>query len=429
MDAGAIDEVDEDGLANIDVSSVALCDAASRGDTAALRLIKEAGGDVNLGDYDRRTALHLAASDGLLAVAKFLIDELNADHSPLDRWKATPLDDAKRQQHPEMVSYLLEQGALRGKVDCSPERICDAAAKGDMSALHDIKDAGGDVDAGDYDKRTAMHLAAAEGLLEMVIFLMDELGANHSPVDRWGGTPLDDALRHNHSRVVELLVRRGAERGTNPLASLDISSTALCNAASKGDIEGLRKIQEAGGDINLPDYDKRTAIHLAASEGILAVVQALVEELSAHVSPVDRWHGTPLDDAERHGHGAVAEYLLSKGATRAIKGGGASSAPPLDMSANAVCSAAFSGSVAALKKIVAGGGSLSGGNFDQRTAMHLAASGGHYDTVAFLLGEGVDPSPRDRWGHTPLDDATRHGHADVGALLLERGLENEILQP
>lgn len=107
MDAGAIDEVDEDGLANIDVSSVALCDAASRGDTAALRLIKEAGGDVNLGDYDRRTALHLAASDGLLAVAKFLIDELNADHSPLDRWKATPLDDAKRQQHPEMVSYVM----------------------------------------------------------------------------------------------------------------------------------------------------------------------------------------------------------------------------------------------------------------------------------------------------------------------------------
>ena len=51
------------------------------------------------------------------------------------------------------------------------------------------------------DKRTAMHLAASEGMLEVVRALVEDLGANHSPVDRWGGTPLDDALRGGHSEV------------------------------------------------------------------------------------------------------------------------------------------------------------------------------------------------------------------------------------
>ena len=45
------------------------------------------------------------------------------------------------------------------------------------------------IDQGDYDKRTALHLAASEGLLPVVTALIDELGASLSLVDRWGGTP------------------------------------------------------------------------------------------------------------------------------------------------------------------------------------------------------------------------------------------------
>ena len=34
----------------------------------------------------------------------------------------------------------------------------------------------------------------------------------------------------------------------------------------------------------------------------------------ANASPTDRWRGTPLDDATRHGHAAVVEFLTSRGA-------------------------------------------------------------------------------------------------------------------
>ena len=78
------------GPASVDVSSTALCDAASRGDISALAAIAAAGGDVNLGDYDRRTAIHLAASEGLLTVVQYLVDELGANHSPVGLQRHAP---------------------------------------------------------------------------------------------------------------------------------------------------------------------------------------------------------------------------------------------------------------------------------------------------------------------------------------------------
>ena len=35
--------------------------------------------------------------------------------------------------------------------------------------------------------------------------LMIDAGANTTPKDRWGGTPLDDARRGHHERIVELI--------------------------------------------------------------------------------------------------------------------------------------------------------------------------------------------------------------------------------
>lgn len=51
----------------------------------------------------------------------------------------------------------------------------------------------------------------------------------------------------------------------------------LCKAAAKGDIGGLRRCLEAGYDMNSRDYDHRTALHLAASEGHLEVVVFLLQ--------------------------------------------------------------------------------------------------------------------------------------------------------
>jgi lysophospholipase len=72
----------------------------------------------------------------------------------------------------------------------------------------------------------------------------------------------------------------------------------MCAAAANGDSECLESLSQQGGDFNLPDYDGRTPLHLACSEGHLETVKYLLQN-GASVHATDRFNHTPLDDAVR----------------------------------------------------------------------------------------------------------------------------------
>ena len=56
------------------------------------------------------------------------------------------------------------------------------------------------------------------------------------------------------------------------------------------------------------DYDGRTPLHLAASEGHADVVSTFIA-LGVPLAPKDRWGNTPLDDARRGGYLAIVTML------------------------------------------------------------------------------------------------------------------------
>ena len=71
-----------------------------------------------------------------------------------------------------------------------------------------------------------------------------------------------------------------------------------------------------GVKLDVKDYDGRSPIHLAASEGHLEVIEYLCLSGLKKISPIDRWNNTPLDDAERGNFESVVAFLVSKEAKR-----------------------------------------------------------------------------------------------------------------
>lgn len=44
-------------------------------------------------------------------------------------------------------------------------------------------------------------------------------------------------------------------------------------------------------------------------------------------------------------------------------------------------------------------------DYDYRYPLHIASHRGNFEIVKFLVGTGIDLSPVDRWGVTPLSEA------------------------
>ena len=62
--------------------------------------------DFNMGDYDKRTPLHLACSEGKIEIVKYLVDIVKCQIDIKDRWNNTPLDDSIREKHIDIKYYL-----------------------------------------------------------------------------------------------------------------------------------------------------------------------------------------------------------------------------------------------------------------------------------------------------------------------------------
>lgn len=102
------------------------------------------------------------------------------------------------------------------------------------------------VDDADYDGRRALHVAASDGQLHVVRALL-ELRADVNVKDRFGNTPLRDAVRAVDEEVVALLRAHGGDIGRDGVAA------AMCEAAVQGDVRQLQLMLHTGVAIDSCD--------------------------------------------------------------------------------------------------------------------------------------------------------------------------------
>lgn len=200
-----------------------------------------------------------------------------------------------KQVESDITSHIAKQEAeLALKVN-------NAAFHGDLYQLKSLIRAGADPKKTDYDGRSPLHLAASRGHEHIVVYLIQE-GVIVNISDNFGNTPLLEAIKKGHDQVASLLYRAGATVDVKDAGSF------LCSAVASGDVEFVKRVVANGMDPNSFDYDHRTPLHVAASQGLYLMAKALVEA-GADVFMKDRWGNTPLDEARMGGNKNLIKLL------------------------------------------------------------------------------------------------------------------------
>jgi lysophospholipase len=162
--------------------------------------------------------------------------------------------------------------------------------------------------------RHPLHLAAAEGDMAIAAFLVEN-DADVNAIDRFGNTPLCDAIKNGHTALCDFLRSKGAELMLTEAKQADL----LLNATNDAKLDLVKLLLDGGVDPTVADYDKRTALHIAVARKDLASdespdVQLKMVELllkrGASPDAVDRFGTTPATQRRASNAGDAAVLAL-----------------------------------------------------------------------------------------------------------------------
>ncbi|KAG7170778.1 Serine/threonine-protein phosphatase 6 regulatory ankyrin repeat subunit A-like 3 [Homarus americanus] len=276
-----------------------------------------------------------------------------------------------------MVEILLESGAhldSRNKQGLMPIHL--AVQAGHLEVVqaknYNLATLTGD------NQQTVLHLAADNGNLEAVKWLIHPGCINLNLRDRRGRTAEDLARQEHYKEIARHL-----------WSLAKTQQLKLLEAAGSGKVRQVERLIRQGVEVDCKDHRNNR-------------------------------HGRrPIHEAALKGHLDVIKNLLLAGAQREAE----------DNKGNtAMHFAALGGQVAVMTLLKVNNCVVSPVNNGGETPLHFAAAGNHPDTLKWLLLQGVDKDCKNFSGNTAEDLASRNGFLVAAEVVHNYGREQVPVQ-
>jgi ankyrin repeat protein len=149
----------------------------------------------------------VASMKGQTEVVQKLAEDYKANVNLVDVNGGSALYEAAKHGHDSTMDVLLRYNAnLCMSESLAASTLCQLVFDGDALTLRRLLRAHIPVDAADYDRRTAAHIAAAEGNL-VAFKLLVEFGCDLTVKDRWNNSIEDEAKKaESGSKLLEFLL-------------------------------------------------------------------------------------------------------------------------------------------------------------------------------------------------------------------------------
>ena len=322
------------------------------------------------------------------------------------------------------MTFLVVLGL--GPADAAPSRVplIDAVARADVGAVRSLLKSGADVNAGEADGTTALHLAVRRDDLTAADILL-RAGADPNRANRYGILPLSLAAANGSHLMIERLLTSGADAKA---VSAD-GETVLMTAARTSSVESLQTLLKNGADLSAKERRRgTTALMWAADAGQPKAVAFLLKS-GARVQERSKSDYSPLLMAVRAGSVESVELLVAAGADVNDTAPSGDPAENIPIGFATKRAPAFSPEDTGVVRT---------------SALVLAMLNGHFKLATWLVNHGADPNAPDPRGSAlhalawlrkpglPLDSGpvmVPFGNVDSDELaraLLDRGAQPNV---
>ncbi len=297
-----------------------LTSAVNCGDFDSISLLLERGVDVNEKNMSGETALcRILTQDPqhprTTEIARLLLTH-GAELNIRNAYFQTPLQRACLLNYDKVAELLLELGCETNVYGYSP--LFFATRNNNVKLVQMLLQYGADPNIGTDDKErmTPLHEAARSNSVHVAQVLLEH-GVDLEAIDAQGRTPLGRAVACGGLPMVELLLEHGSSVHTKdnqgktpivlavepPRCNLNVVKTLLDHGSPVNDTGELGRsalhyihhatreccdlLLQYGADVKLPDINKETPLHVAATAGNTACIEWLLQQ-GADVGALDR---------------------------------------------------------------------------------------------------------------------------------------------